>query len=126
VQFYKLIRRSLSDRGIFITQSTSPLFARDAFWCINNTLSNVFEHVVPYHVFVPTFGDWGFNLASVKKLSYDNLTESERGDSFFSKETFINSLHFPEDSGKIETELNTFNKSVLYSYYIKGWKNVDY
>ncbi|MCP4134445.1 MAG: polyamine aminopropyltransferase [bacterium] len=126
VRFYRLIRRSLHDSGIFITQSTSPLFAREAFWCIHNTMKQVFNEVLPYHVYIPTFGDWGFNIATPANFELDSMKTMDSGVQFFSKNTFLQSLHFPGDSKRTVTETNTFNKPVLYNYYLKGWKNVDY
>jgi len=126
VEFFRLVKRSLKPGGIFVTQSTSSLFARDAFWCIHKTMSNAFKNVYPYHAFIPTFGDWGFNMASDKKLDiYDDRMEKTRG-RFYSREILISSTVFPDDSSKIYTEINTFNKPVLYKYYLKGWKNSDY
>ena len=123
--FFKIMKRSLKSDGVFVTQSTSPLFAREAFWCINNTLSEAFKTVVPYHVFIPTFGDWGFNIGIDKGIKFDELNETVSS-KFFSKETFKASLHFPHDSDKVKTEINRFNKPLLYLYYLKGWKNSDY
>ncbi len=128
VQFYSLVRRALRHGGVFVSQSTSPLFAREAFWCIHNTMSEIFREVVPYHVFVPTFGDWGFNMA-FRGGGVDFLhekKEKEAGGKFYSHAAFTAARHFPKDIDKVKTALNTFNKPVLYHYYIKGWKNVDY
>jgi spermidine synthase len=124
-EFFSMIKRRLKGDGFFITQSTSPLFAKEAFWCIYNTMKKVFPIVIPYHAYVPTFGDWGFNMASTKpfKSNTDNLRGIKPR--FFSKETFDNSLHFQSDSRKIDTVINTFNRPVLYTYYLKGWKYMD-
>jgi len=123
--FYKMVKKSLKNDGVFITQSTSPLFAREAFWCINSTLLSVFKNVIPYHVFVPTFGDWGFNIAMNRDFNAADMAD-DTGPRFFSKETFLASMHFPPDSSKVETGINKFNKPLLYLYYLKGWKNTDY
>jgi len=123
--FFKIVKRSLKSDGLFVTQSTSPLFAREAFWCINNTMGEVFKNVVPYHVFIPTFGDWGFNIGMDNGLKYGELSETENS-KFCTKETFKASMHFPPDSDRVKTEINRFNKPLLYLYYLKGWKNSDY
>ncbi len=129
VEFFRLIKRSLTRDGIFVTQSTSPLFAREAFWCIFNTMKEVFPCVVPYRVYIPTFGEWGFNIASrmmINRSVFENMTVEDIDFRFFSRETFIKSQHFPDDCSKLSTEINTFNKPVLYTYYLKGWKNMDF
>lgn len=125
-EFFRLVKRSLNTGGIFVTQSTSPLFAREAFWCINKTMGGVFSFVYPYHAFIPTFGDWGFNIASDTQIDFsDDGMERVKG-RFYSRENLIASAVFPGDSERVDTEVNTFNKPVLYRYYLKGWKNSDY
>ncbi|HNX24938.1 MAG TPA: polyamine aminopropyltransferase [Spirochaetota bacterium] len=123
--FFKIVKRSLKSDGVFVTQSTSPLFAREAFWCINNTLGTVFKNVIPYHVFIPTFGDWGFNIGMDRYIKPGEIDESANS-KFFTKETFKAAMHFPPDSDVVKTEINKFNRPILYLYYLKGWKNSDY
>ena len=123
--FFHIVKKSLKSNGVFVTQSTSPLFAREAFWCINKTLGTVFKNTVPYHVFIPTFGDWGFNIGMDRNFVFEDLQETGSS-KFFSKDTFKASMHFPPDSDYVKTEINRFNKPLLYLYYLKGWKNSDY
>ncbi len=121
-EFYRMVRNDLAPGGIFVTQSTSPLFAREAFWCVHNTMKQVFPAVKPYHVYIPTFGDWGFNIgAGFTRPGKGKgvYTEEHR---FFSMETFRWATHFPADISRVDTEINTFNRPVLYRYYIRGWK----
>jgi len=126
VEFFRLVKKSLKPEGVFVTQSTSPLFAREAFWCIHETMYIVFKKIYPYHVFIPTFGDWGFIMASDSYLDlHDDRMNMIKG-RFYSKENLIASSVFPEDSSRIKTEINTFNRPVLYKYYLKGWENSDY
>lgn len=121
-EFFSLIRRSLRKGGTFVTQSTSPYFAREAFWCVNATMKKVFGHVVPYHLYIPSFGDWGFNLAMDGHADFRGLEEIPMGLRHFNRGTFIQALHFPHDSSEMPVELNTFNRPVLYRYYLRGWK----
>ena len=58
--------RRLDPAGVVAVQSTSPLMARQSFWCINRTLEAAGFHVRPYHALVPSFGEWGFALASLR------------------------------------------------------------
>jgi spermidine synthase len=48
----------------FVVQSTSPLFARRSFWSIAETLKSAGLNTYPYHVYVPSFGEWGYVLAT--------------------------------------------------------------
>ncbi|HYM09968.1 MAG TPA: polyamine aminopropyltransferase, partial [Bryobacterales bacterium] len=61
--FYRLLAKHLSRRGFAVVQSTSPLFARQSYWCIVDTLKEAGLRTYPYHVYVPSFGEWGFVLA---------------------------------------------------------------
>jgi len=122
VEFYMLLRRSLDRGGIFVTQSTSPLFAREAFWCIHNTMKKAFATATAYHVYVPSFGDWGFNMAYEGNYDVSAAGDTVSGLRYYSSATFRESLYFPPDSADLITDINTFNKPVLYSYYLKGWK----
>lgn len=124
VEFFRLVRRSLAPGGVFVCQSTSPLFAREAFWCINRSMQEVFPHVLPYHVYVPTFGDWGFNLASAEGFKGSRMDDVAAA-RYFSSESFEHSLHFPPDCKAVDTGINTFDRPVLYTYYLKGWKYID-
>lgn len=61
--FYNYVKANLNPGGVAAVQSTSPYYASESFWCIHKTIATQFENVLPYHVQVPAFGDWGFNLA---------------------------------------------------------------
>jgi spermidine synthase len=46
-----------------VVQSGSPYATPTAFWRTVSTIGSAGFAVTPYHVDVPTFGDWGFALA---------------------------------------------------------------
>src|SRR5687768_16389246 len=62
--FYRLLGKHVSEGGSVVVQSTSPLFARQSYWCIVETLKRAGWQTFPYHTYVPSFGEWGFVLAS--------------------------------------------------------------
>src|SRR5262249_7880198 len=62
-RFYRLLARRLAPGATVAVQSTSPLFARESFWCIVRTLEAAGFKVAPYQATVPSFGVWGFALA---------------------------------------------------------------
>ena len=43
---------------------TSPLFARKSFWIVATTIEAAGLTATPYHAHVPSFGEWGFVVAS--------------------------------------------------------------
>ncbi|MDR2529564.1 MAG: polyamine aminopropyltransferase [Synergistaceae bacterium] len=117
--FYRLIRRNLTPGGVMATQSTSPYHTRDAFWCIYKTLAAEFPLVLPYHLYVPSFGDWGFNLAlqttgppSLRLLEDISL-------SYLNRETFPSLFAFAKDERRDLSDLsvNTLFHPRLPRYY---------
>ncbi len=126
VEFFRMVKRALTPDGVFVTQSTSPLFAREAFWCIYGTVRAVFGDAVPYHLFVPSFGDWGFVMASLREMGETPVPPGDMKFRYFSADAYKQARHFPADSDVIESRINTFNRPVLYTYYLRAWKQMDY
>jgi spermidine synthase len=62
-EFYALVSRVLAPNGLMVVQSGSPYSTQTAFWRTVSTITAGGYSVTPYHVYVPTFGDWGFALA---------------------------------------------------------------
>src|SRR6185312_9528018 len=75
-RFYTLLREHLDPGGTVAVQSTSPMFARVAYWCVVHTMQDAGFFVTPYHVAVPSFGDWGFVLASAQSREVPRTLES--------------------------------------------------
>jgi spermidine synthase len=62
-EFYALVSRALAPGGLMVVQAGSPYSTQIAFWRTVSTIASAGYAVTPYHVYVPTFGDWGFALA---------------------------------------------------------------
>jgi spermidine synthase len=62
-EFYALAARALAPGGLMVVQAGSPFSTATAFWRTVSTIRAAGYAVTPYHVHVPTFGDWGFALA---------------------------------------------------------------
>lgn len=62
-EFYGLAARALAPGGLMVVQAGSPFSTPTAFWRTVSTIRTAGYAVTPYHVHVPTFGDWGFALA---------------------------------------------------------------
>jgi spermidine synthase len=63
-EFYTLAAHALAPGGLMVVQSGSPFSTPTAFWRTVSTIRSAGYAVTPYHAHVPTFGDWGFALAS--------------------------------------------------------------
>jgi spermidine synthase len=62
-EFYALAAHALAPHGLLVVQAGSPFSTPTAFWRTVSTIRAAGYAVTPYHVHVPTFGDWGFALA---------------------------------------------------------------
>lgn len=118
--FYRLLKKRLAPDGVAVIQSTSPLYARRSFWCVNNTLAAAGFWTQPYHALVPSFGEWGYVLVAHEGvLPRRPLVEGLR---FLSEETHASLFLFPPDMGPLPTEVNRLNNQVLVHYYEEEWR----
>jgi spermidine synthase len=62
-EFYGLVAATLNPGGLAVVQSGSPYSTPTAYWRTVSTVASAGLAVTPYHVHVPSFGDWGFVLA---------------------------------------------------------------
>ncbi len=62
-EFYGLVATALNPGGLVAVQSGSPYSTPTAYWRTVSTVASAGLAVTPYHVHVPSFGDWGFVLA---------------------------------------------------------------
>lgn len=119
--FYRLCGNHLTEDGILTVQSTSPYYATKAFWCINKTLESEGFNVLPYHIQVPSFGDWGFNMASRSGLSeYSEITVPTK---YLTTDNSQAMFIFGKDEVAEDVEVNSLSKPILIEYYSEAVKN---
>lgn len=121
-EFYKIVRKKLSHTGIMVTQATSPFFSSEAYWCVNESLKAAgFKYTYPYHIYVPSFGDWGFVLASNIKYDTDdiNITVDTR---FIDKDTAFGAFKLERDILRDNIEYSTMDSPKILDYYLAGWR----
>ena len=122
-QFYTLIHKNLSPDGLFVTQATSPYFATKAFWSIVKTIgAGGFKYTYPYHASVPSFGEWGFVLASNYKIS-TQVTDIKIKTQFLNEENFSTLFVFDKDIITSDVQINHLDRPILLSYYLDGWRH---
>jgi spermidine synthase len=125
-EFYLIANKNLNADGIIVTQASSPYYARESFWCINQTLRSAMLNTLPYRINVPAFGEWGFILASQKPLSFEHLDlPLER--KFLSPTVLKQSVVFDSDSSAIAnspvSSLQTPHVWRLYRKRVRYWRN---
>ncbi|MFB1097608.1 polyamine aminopropyltransferase [Terribacillus sp. JSM ZJ617] len=72
-EFYSLVRNHMHPEGAMIVQATSPVFATESYWTIDETIRATGLETENLHLDVPSFGNWGFVMASRNPIDPDNL-----------------------------------------------------
>ncbi len=120
--FYELVDQHLSASGYAVVQTTSPLIARRSFWTVVGTLEAVGLRTTPYHAHVPSFGEWGFVLAS--RRPFRRPTQFPDGLRFVSAGSLPALLDFPPDMARLPTEVNRLSNQVLVQEFEAEWGKV--
>jgi len=122
--FYRLMARHLSAQGLAVVQSTSPLFARQSYWCIAETLKQARLKTYPYHLYVPSFGEWGFVLAGPN--TYEPPMRLPERLRYLSVAAIPQLFQFPNDMLPVDAEPNRLNDQVLVRYYEHDWREISH
>ncbi|SEK21678.1 spermidine synthase [Roseateles sp. YR242] len=118
--FYKLIDLHLNASGYAVIQSTSPLVAPRSFWTVVNTVEAAGLTATPYHAHVPSFGEWGYVLASRRPWVAPRALPP--GLRFINLEGLPVLMNFPPDMARPEKlEVNRLSNQVLVHEFEREW-----
>jgi spermidine synthase len=120
--FYRLIDQHLRAGGYAVVQTTSPLIARRSFWTVATTIESVGLQVVPYHAHVPSFGEWGFILASRRPFRMPSALPP--GLRFIDVAGLPALFEFPPDMARVPTDVNRLSNQVLVQTFEDEWGKV--
>ncbi len=130
VNFYARLKQLLAGDGLIAIQSTSPYHAKDSFIAIGNTVEAAkFAHVEQYHDNVPSFGEWGWTIASkngaspltrLNKLNELPITHQWLNLAIL-KAAFIFPNNFYQDKKAIGS--NILGSHTIYQLHQKAWQN---
>lgn len=120
--FYELVDQHLAASGYAVVQTTSPLIARRSFWTVAATLEAVGLTTTPYHAHVPSFGEWGFILASRRPFRLPDAFPP--GLRFISPQSLPALLDFPPDMARVATDVNRLSNQVLVQTFEEEWGSV--
>ncbi len=118
--FYRLLDRALARDGVGVIQSTSPYVAKKSFWCVNNTLQSVGFETVPYHAYVPAFGDWGYILI-MRNASFEVPSRFPEGLKYVNADVAKTFPVFPKDMMVAVNDVNKLNNQVLVRFFEEEW-----
>ncbi len=123
--FYGYARRRLSKDGVLCTQATSPELSKNAFWCIDATLREAgFSYTYPYHVNVPSFGNWGFIMAK-NNPKFSSTLRTDLEYKFLEDEMYNHIFYFTKDIKVDNVEVNRLDKPVILEYYLDHWQSLQ-
>ncbi len=122
--FYKGVARHLSAQGLMVVQSTSPMFARDSYWCIVETLKQAGLKPYPYHAYVPSFGEWGFVIAGNHEYALPATLPA--GLKFVNMAGMAAMFDFPPDMAPLPSMPNRLNDQVLVRLYDRDWRDISH
>jgi len=120
--FYHLLRQRLGVRGVAVIQATSPQYARESFWSVVTTIEAAGFVAAPLHVYVPSFGEWGFVLAGGEGFAPPSRLRIDAGELAWLESGMLPELfRFPRDLGRVDADVNRLNDQKLVATYTREW-----
>ncbi len=126
--FYARIKQILSPDGVFVTQSTSPFHAKDAFLSIGKTLSHVGFQTEQYHTNVPSFGQWGWSIGTIRgypaSVRISKAGKTKTPDGLLNTEHITAAFLFPKQyyADLDEILVNRLGSHATYNYHQEAWR----
>ena len=126
-RFYKLLKKALKPDSSVSIQSTSPLYARNSYWCIVKTLEASGFYVRPYQTTVPSFGIWGYVLAKREQFERPEKVPDDLDLKFLNSDSMATMFNLPADTSKPkdELEVNRLDNQALVRYYEAEWRRFE-
>lgn len=118
-------RRVLAPGGRLVVQAGSPYFATESFWSIERTVAAAGWATRPYHVDVPSFGDWGFVLAGAGSAPPPLLLAppARHPLRFLDAPTLAAAAVFPRDRRQVPVDVSTLNRPRILDYERRGYRD---
>lgn len=129
VNFYERLSQLLAGGGAMSVQSTSPYHARKAFLSIGSTVSAAgFNHVEQYRANIPSFGEWGWTIATKQGKSarerITGLSKLPLDDGWISLGLLGAAFEFPAGfhGGDSGVKINRLGSQQIYQYHHQAWQ----
>ncbi|MDA0789172.1 MAG: polyamine aminopropyltransferase [Proteobacteria bacterium] len=125
--FYRRLYELLSANGVLAVQSTSPYHAKLAFLCIGRTIESVgFAHVEQYRQNIPSFGEWGWTIATRQPVgvrqrlaSLESLPVEHR---WLTRDLLLAAFEFPRNFFDEQVDINRLGTHRVYQYHTNAWR----
>ncbi len=120
--FYGLLEQRLSASGYAVVQTTSPLVARHSFWTVVAPIESAGLLTAPYHAHVPSFGEWGYVIASRRPFRVVGAEAPwPAGLRFLTPTSLPLLFDFPPDMARVAAPVNRLSNQVLVHTYETEW-----
>ncbi|MBB1269060.1 polyamine aminopropyltransferase [Shewanella sp. SR44-3] len=125
--FYRKLNELLSADGAITVQSTSPYHAPNAFISVGKTLASAGFKVEQYHHNVPSFGEWGWSMATKSgdspKQRLAKKLHLPADETWLTSGLILGAFEFPGDfyREKAKIKTNKLNSLQLYQYHLADW-----
>ncbi len=127
--FYARILKLLQGDGALVVQSTSPYHAKNAFVSIGKTVKySGFEHVEQYRQNVPSFGEWGWTIATKMgqsaKQRIANHSRLPVENHYINQDVLLGAFAMPSDfyKGAEDISVNVLGTGRVYLYHTQAWQ----
>lgn len=121
-EFYTLARSVLAPGGRMTVQASSAFSTPEVFWRVHSTLQSAgCGKVFPYHVMVPTFGDWGFHLCAPEGASI-SLPRDTPPLRYLSAEVLEAASVFGRDNAPTQMAPSTLDRPFIVEDMRKGYR----
>ncbi len=128
-RFYAKLKTLLTGDGAMVVQSTSPYHAKNTFLSIGKTVQYAgFMHVEQYHHNVPSFGEWGWTIATKNGVSAKaRLAQKDRlevNDGWSTRGVLLAAFEFNRHFfDRLENiKVNRINNQAAYQYHKADWE----
>lgn len=130
VNFYARLKQLLAGDGLIGIQSTSPYHAKDAFIAIAKTVAAAdFTAVEQYHDNVPSFGEWGWTIASKMgakpSTRLANIEKLPVPGHWLNIDLLKAAFIFPENFYKnaAQVPINYLGSHAIYQLHQQAWRD---
>lgn len=128
-RFYSKLKHLLAGDGAIAIQSTSPYHAKRTFLCIGKTVKYAgFLHVEQYHWNVPSFGDWGWTIATKNgasaKARLHEINQLLVDDGWTTKAILLAAFAFGQHyfAELNQIKVNRLGSNIAYQYHHQDWQ----
>ncbi|WLW58225.1 polyamine aminopropyltransferase [Streptomyces sp. YU58] len=125
VEFYHLLGQVLTPQSRVMVQSGSPFFAPKTYWSIAKTIETAGYSTSRFQVDVPSFGNWGFVLASPGRTTSPPLRLAPNAPRlrYLDQAVLKAASVFPVDRRPQEVRPSTLMDPAVLDYVLDEWEN---